>query len=459
MNDVYQMRIKGFFVFLFFLLLTACNVNTSGVTSTDSTQPATSSSTPINVDPGVVYTPDNAFDYVNHLRQIAGLTVLNWNNQLATAANNHAYYLTINPFSGHSETLGLNGFTGASVFDRVNAAGYLSRAVGEGLATQTNYQAAIDDLFSAIYHRFTLLDFAFNEIGISTFDMIGNSNQGVIVHDMGNSLRNDLCKGSSFSNIGLYYPNECADPNFRIEATQYDNANKTNEAKNPELVVWPPAGSVDIPPAFFGESPNPLKDYYPNGYKVSGYPVSLQFNPAYVNTVNIKSINLYRDDTGEIISDTLKMSSNTNTLQNGVTDPNQEFTDLEFALFPLQRLDWNTKYRVDIEYAIDGGSLVTKQWTFTTRKLLQNIITLPSGTDTFSIPANTKTAVYIPPLDYNDTIASYAYKNPQNVVVNSSFIDSDTLLISVSGNPGQQVTMQFTSNGVSGIRNIIATIE
>ncbi|MDX1811806.1 MAG: CAP domain-containing protein [Gammaproteobacteria bacterium] len=436
------MQIKFAFALIFSLLLTACADGTSPDGVNGDQQPV--DNTYINT--GEVYTPVDAYDYVNYLRQTAGLTTVDKNLLLQDSANNHANYLMSNNITGHDETSGLAGFTGEQPADRANYAGYLSRSVGEGIATQSSYQAAIDGLFSAIYHRFTLLDFAYDEIGISFIESGSSATNGILVHNMGNSLKNDLCSGNSFTGAGTYYYDVCANSSFRIEATQFDNADLTNENQNPLLTVWPPANSVDIPPVFFDETPDPLPDY-----SVSGYPVSLQFNPASVSSVVINSIYLYQDASNNVITETRMLDQN--------SDPNARFSKLEFAMFPLQRLDWNTKYRVNIEYVVNGGSPVTKQWTFTTRKPADNILKISSGTSSFSIPANVATAVYIPPAGPTDRITSLSYSYPQNVTFTSEFIDANTLLISVSGSPGQQVTIKLTSGDTTATRNLVATIQ
>ena len=126
----------------------------------------------------------NIYDYVNQLRGSAGMIPLTRNEQLENAAKNHALYITATNMVGHDEQINLPNFTGESAADGANHTGFLSRTIAEGVATEQSDTAAIDGLFSAIYHRFTLLSAEYDVIGIG-FDLFnGNNKQGALVHKM-----------------------------------------------------------------------------------------------------------------------------------------------------------------------------------------------------------------------------------------------------------------------------------
>jgi hypothetical protein len=143
------------------------------------------------------WSSERLLDYLNQLRQQAGMTALQHQAALSTAAQNHADYLANNTWLEHKQTLpsahheepGDVYFTGAEVGQRVMHAGYAHEAVLENISqgpAEMQPQDAVDGLMSAIYHRFTFLDLAADEVGIGTRD-------GVHVFELGRSDLRDLC--------------------------------------------------------------------------------------------------------------------------------------------------------------------------------------------------------------------------------------------------------------------------
>ena len=191
-------------------------------------------------------TPDNSnnevdiYDYVNQLRTSAGMIPLAKNQELEEAAQNHAVYVTANNMIGHNQLSTLINFTGKTPADRANYTGYSSRFIGEGVATEQSKTAAIDGLFSAIYHRFTLLSTEHNLIGIG-FDLFDeNEKHGALVHNMGNSQLNALCNNTSFSGTGTVYINQCLNRELKIPVNAFENAIADVKTQNPEVILWPP---------------------------------------------------------------------------------------------------------------------------------------------------------------------------------------------------------------------------
>jgi hypothetical protein len=107
--------------------------------------------------------PDvDGLNYVNYQRAQVGMPAVSLNSAVATAALSHATYLFDNTQTGHDETAGLTGYTGATPEDRINAA-YSSNASGEVLAAYigitafpSSYQP-IESLFEAPFHRAVML--------------------------------------------------------------------------------------------------------------------------------------------------------------------------------------------------------------------------------------------------------------------------------------------------------------
>ena len=171
-----SIKLKKFIALTLMLLLSACSNNSTGTSNTGDNVNLD------NVDSSATTT--DSYDYLNQLRNNAGMISLDKNEKLEQSATNHANYLITNNLVGHEETSGNTGFTGKTAANRAVAAGYNSYIVGEGIATGESAKQAIDSLFSAIYHRFTLLDFEYDEIGMALLNKDVDKN--IFVHNIGN---------------------------------------------------------------------------------------------------------------------------------------------------------------------------------------------------------------------------------------------------------------------------------
>ncbi|MGV7241113.1 CAP domain-containing protein [Caballeronia sp. M23-90] len=91
---------------------------------------------------------------------------------LTTAASSHSTYVVLNNTSGHTETAGLPGFTGADPSTRIQAA-YKNNFWGEVVVAFTGPHAAktfaAENIFDAPYHRGVLMaDYAVSGVGFVT---------------------------------------------------------------------------------------------------------------------------------------------------------------------------------------------------------------------------------------------------------------------------------------------------
>jgi len=368
-----------------------------------------------------------AYTYLNQLRERAGMTPFSQNRELATAASNHANYLTDNSMTGHYENEGDPGFTGIEPKDRTASAGYLSLLVAENVSSNEMTSVdSIDGLMSAIYHRLGFLDFVKDEVGIGIAQIQKPNFRSSYVYNMGNSGYNALCQGPAFTGIGTYYTEVCH-PELKLAGTEYDKVTTTAQGNNPKIILWPVEGDREIPPAFFEESPDPLPDY-----SVSGYPISIQFNPLSFTQVNLSQFKLYRESDHSEIQSTRLLTKK--------TDPNKKLTDLEFVLFPLERLEWNTQYRAEVKY--DDQTL---SWRFQTKSPGAPLFTIEGNSEVLKVPPNADFAVYLPPTQRYPDLGQLNYKFNQGVEVKASFKDNNTLLLNLSGKTGQKAT--FTLSG------------
>jgi len=378
-------------------------------------------------------------EYLNHLREQAGLVTLNENSALQLSAQNHSHYLNINDTSGHYEDENADGFTGESPSDRAVYAGYYSTGIGENVSVgQKDVNQSIDGLLAAIYHRFSFLSLEKDEIGIGV-------EEEHYTFDMGNSLLNDLCQNHTYTD-GDYYYNVCADPDKKIESESYLDAREHYKtlASAPDIVMWPPAGGDHIPPAFYDETPDPLPDY-----DVSGYPISVEFNDAvFPDAPTDLSLRL-EDDTNTTVESIILMDEN--------NDPEGLFSDHQFALFPRQHLEWGRTYYPTLSYE---GS--TRRWCFATQSLsdfgAEKVYRIDSSDDiTLKVVSGKKYALYFVPQDQEDIFNSYPSSSHNTQPPTIGFIDWNTLLFSVEGDNGESVELTVGNSSGQTVTLVIDT--
>ena len=370
-------------------------------------------------------------DYLNSLRVQTGLHKLYLNQTLTQAAKNHDTYLYNNNESGHYEDPNKEYFTGEWGSDRAIYAGYLNRLVSENVSTgQKDFKESIDELFSAIYHRFGFLDFKVDEIGLA---QIGR----IYTYDMANSLINDRCSKDSYSGSGTIYYNVCKDKSKKISKEDFENRLNYYKSNDPKLVIWPAQNSSNIPPVFFEEEPDPL----PN-YKVSGYPISVEFNDKKVSNVSLDAFSL-SDDNGYNI--------NLIKLMDKDSDNNKRFNSYQFAIFPKDRLNWGSRYYAHLTYRIDNKQY-TKDWCFSTKSLkdyANRVYKIDNNNSdiTLDIISGESYAVYVTPRDGNDTFSGYSIKyNVDRDNLKSELIDGNTFYFSASGDYGDYIEFNLYNN-------------
>jgi len=296
------------------------------------------------------------YAYFNELRTQAGMIPLKQNKILEKSAKSHSYYIELHAdelkgLSYHDEVEGKKGFSGVKAVDRAISAGYYSRGVGEGIATFCTAKESINSLMTAIYHRFGVLSFAKDEVGVGYTQNPARLKRN-FVHNMGNTKLNELCKEDG-AWIGYYYEKVCKDETKKIKKDPYESAKTSIQRQNPEYVLWPSANSKNNLYYYRDEVPNPIPDY-----KKTGNPISIEFNPYYFPaSIVMHSFRLYKNN---------KEITNTRILTKQ-TDPNKKFNSRQYALFPLDTLERNSIYDVEFIYSYNGFSDKIK-WRFTTMK-------------------------------------------------------------------------------------------
>ncbi|MHB9116783.1 MAG: CAP domain-containing protein [Burkholderiales bacterium] len=263
-----------------------------------------------------------ARNQINLRRGQVGLAALAWNGQLEQAARGHSNYLALNNITGHYQTAGTNGFTGADPGARITNAGYIWRGYDEVIAFGPNSGVvAVENLMEAIYHRFGIFSPYVDEIGTGFVDTHPTYTY-VMTADL--ATRNSTLPSPGAGWVGVY----------------------------------PYNGETGVPIDFYSdeESPDPV----PNANRV-GYPISIHLDQ----------------------SQTLSVSSFT-VSANGSALPAIQLTSADghtpksaSAIIPTQALTYGTTYTVNFSGTANGAAL-NKTWSFTTVPL-SNITFSPAS--------------------------------------------------------------------------------
>jgi len=352
-------------------------------------------------------------NYLNTIREKSGLIKLKPNRTLQNSATSHAEYLIENQINGHYEQKGKYAYTGSTPSERVIKAGYPSAFVMENVSINTvDQKKSIDNLFAAIYHRFVFLDFDIDEIGSGRSSTKQKRKiTHAYVYNMGSSGIADLCERSFTLTNGVYYMREiCRQSSKMVPQSLFEETKDRVRRKNRDMILYPYAEQTDIWPAFYNESPDPLP-----GYDVSGFPISVQFNPAYYKHVRLYSFRLY-DEKGKEIKETRILHHN--------SDPNHRLSELEFVLMPLRRLEFDTRYSAVFEAVADGAK-VKKHWRFRTAKPEEKIYRVSGNNTTFAVEAGSTALLYMVPDSRTDILHSYRSRGG----IITSFLDQNTLKV------------------------------
>lgn len=290
--------------------------------------------------------------YLNYLRKEAGLPALAKSELLERSARNHARYLTDYPDEGHDEKHTASPlFSGETPSDRAASVGYPYGGVRENVSTGRIQRGAssggdtvrqqADGLMAAVYHRFSLLEQGIDEAGAAYEEQ--NGNQALVVNQ-GNSLYRKLCASGRLN----------AEPDRPFYADACTNgaivyADEMKPRQEIPYVVYPLGNSAV--PEFYGERPDPVPDR-----AITGNPASIAFSET-AGRIEMQSFKLYRGD--EEVAPVRVLTRR--------NDPNRKFTDRQFALFPLNPLEYDTAYRAVFRYSRNGQK-AKAEWTFRTKR-------------------------------------------------------------------------------------------
>ena len=370
------------------------------------------------------FADEQAFQYLNDIRQQAGMPPFKRDNTLDHAAQMHADYLVNHHAWGHGQQPGKAGYTGKTPLARMLFAGYSSRHNSENVSThmgEGDAYKSIDGLMGAIYHRFLFLTFDYDEVGI------GHALRGdyqSYVYNLGNSDKASLCNHSETAvTPGQYVFRVCADEYKRISHDVFESALTDLQKQNPAYVVWPPDGLENVPPGFYIEEPDPLP-----GVDVSGYPVSIQFNPVYFEKPpQLKRFELFEQSSSQPVELLARFDQ--------ARDIHGKFTAYEHAIFPRYRLSWNTEYRAEIDYIDADNQTQSLRWQFRSRAFDAPFFEVDGSEEIHA--ASESLVVYSPPLSAQDAKSEYQVSFIGFRDVDVRILDAHTLHITPKGSRGR----------------------
>lgn len=372
----------------------------------------------------------DTLSYLNAYRNGSVLPDLKPNLTLQNAAKNHAIYNTTNSVIGHDENATMPKFTGANPKDRAKFVGYKSQFLSENIAYKPDFTTAIDSLFSAIYHRFGFLDLVIDEVG---FDVSYGSKLNSFVFLMGNSKVSEFCKNAvSDEGVGRFYKGFCFDTNLKALDKKYENWTSPKA----DIVKFPhkfPALAY-----FSGENPDPFPSC-----KITANPVSIEFSPKF-NGIKMVDFELFKS--GEKLKNTKIITSK--------NDINSKFSQLQFALFSLDVLEFDTKYNVVFSYLQDG-KLKKQSWEFRT-KTPQNEYFEVSGDEILEVEADKTYEIFLRPKNCNDILTKFSYSGDFATKPQIEQSAVNTLSFKTSGLKGSEIILKLNDRNVK-IRLVSST--
>jgi len=122
----------------------------------------------------------------NELRAAIGAPAVRGDDRVTAAAQRHAEYLARNSALGHEESVGADGFTGATVRDRLATQGYTGATASEVATSFGSGTDGVRSLWLLPYHRLGLMHPHAIVAGWGHAESGGRSTTvGVIVYDFG----------------------------------------------------------------------------------------------------------------------------------------------------------------------------------------------------------------------------------------------------------------------------------
>lgn len=382
---------------------------------------------PIILSAHTCHFKEQSFDpvnYVNDWRESSGLSRLKPNTYLKKAALNHSRYRR-HYHTGHYERRGDRGFTGKEPTDRAIYAGYPLRQVSENIAEAPNAVVGVENLMSAIYHRFGFLSYHIDEMGMA---WVKQSSNNIYTYVMGNSILARECRYSTYRNETPFYHKICKNKRQKIGVQRKTKMDHKLLSHTPKFVLYPYANATNVPPAFYEEHPDPLPRH-----TMVGNPLSIEFHPRYKDkSITIKGVALKDLKTGRSISLMPLYKRN---------DPNKKLGSTQFAFFPQERLEWNSLYEASLSYKISSErSSKGISWRFKTKQQ-PSMIVVDNNHHKFLVEKEKTYTLYFKPSIKESQSkkvvhAQFGYRYYKGSMIKYDIVDSMTIKVCLHGKKG-----------------------
>jgi uncharacterized protein YkwD len=290
----------------------------------------------VTTEPAATYTSgspkETLYKSLNKVRS-AGYGFLTQSAELDVAAQGHAAYVGRTLEVGHVQQPGSPGFTGATIADRLKAAGYTGAAgeVVAGYATAASVEKVIAGILGTVYHG-QILESSGRDIGIGVArDITGTQDIVVILVGVKSSAAPQLPPATGVK----FYPGEA---------------------------------QTDVPPTFYiaGEVPRPLPEL-----SIAGQPAFFSIdNVAELGTaaqgITVESFEM-KDVSGNLVPTLLMTAANVNVAAALV--PTRRVDAMlghkNFYAVPRSALVPDATYSASVRIRT-ANAFYTKTWTFKT---------------------------------------------------------------------------------------------
>lgn len=296
------------------LLMAACGGGSENTSSATKPESSVGIQEP-NAPQATGVTATDGLNWFNFRRQQAGVQTLTRAAMADAAAQGHSDYQKINNVITHEQTSGKPGFTGRTLGDRLEAAGYQFRsgyAYGEVISSTSDTSGvnAAEDLIAAIYHRFVILEPVFRQVGAGSASVPG----------------------------GMTY----FTTNFVAE--RLDTGLGVGK-----MVTYPSAGQSRVLRNFFSD--NEVPDPVPSRNEV-GYPVSVHAD--ITSLIKVQEFTIRPRGGSPLAVQLLTRDNDAQTPASAA------------AIVPINVLEAATTFDVQFTGTVDGVS-VNRAWSFTTQ--------------------------------------------------------------------------------------------
>ena len=246
---------------------------------------------------------DETIEYINNIRRNMNIRLIEYNNQLGSAALNHSKYMSINKSFSLVEESRNKYYRGRYSLDRASYYSYFNPYITEFISNSfDSYKEGVIDLINNPYSRISFLDPLYQHIGMGTYDKS-------YTYTLGGKARNT----------------------------------------NKKIIIYPYNKMLDVPVSWKN---NYMIDPYRNiygSYNDVGLPITLSYysDNNKIKNIYYNSIEIINKDKGSKVNTKVILPQDDKYLENSL------------IILPLKKLDYNTNYevKIDVSFTFQNSKL------------------------------------------------------------------------------------------------------